>query len=460
MGQNFFFLFATEALFLYLSMTHRFSIDTTLSCLMKEETLPVKHCKMRLLNVKTMRVESFPTRQISAIPDYVILSHRWQDEEEVSFHDIQGELEKIQHKKGYQKILKCCEIASSTGFEYVWIDTCCINKSDENELTHTLAAMFRYYRDSQACYTYLADVSGDDNPFDEGSEFRRSKWFTRGWTLQELVAPLYVTFFDRDWNEIGTKSNLRTVIADVTGISPQVLAMNYGGAISIAQRQAWAKDRQTKEIEDQAYSMMGLLGVKIPVKYGEGEAAFRKIKDEIERLKNNDLGDPSNFNVSSWKSSERQYRFLLPIREPLARTTVIEYPDVSGPIWKVSQEEIELRFNGSGSCAVFMFKNTTGHVFAICLGVHNYHIWCSITTDCQDEDIKSVAKAYWDGDKGGARWENMDRRGLRLLNGEVASLAIKRGRRDGKGAFFIEVSANGFWPEKVGPGVFPGWWKG
>ncbi|KAI2639483.1 heterokaryon incompatibility protein-domain-containing protein [Hypomontagnella submonticulosa] len=414
---------------------------------------------MRLLNTRTMLLESLPNRLISDIPDYAVLSHRW-DEDEVTFEDMKTRPEGLQDRKGYKKIQKCCQLASSTGFEYIWIDTCCINKANKHELTDTLASMFHYYRNAQVCYTYLADVPGDDNPYEAGSAFRRCSWFSRGWTLQELVAPLYVSFFDQDWNEIGTKSSLQAVIREITGIPSQVLLMNSGGVISIAERMIWAEDRETSEPEDKAYCMMGLLGVKMPVRYGEGEeTASKRLAEQIAKLQGSSR-DPSSFNVSSWMRPEREYQFFISTQQRPDKPTRIEYPE-DGPQWTINEEEVRLLFGGSGNCAVLMFKNASGDVFAVCLGVHNYNVWCGMTADCEDEDIKKVAKAYWDGDKGSARWDNMDRRAIQLPSGEIPYLAIRKGRRDRKRAYFVEVSAGeDFWLDKVGPGVFPGWWKG
>ncbi|KAI0376839.1 heterokaryon incompatibility protein-domain-containing protein [Hypomontagnella monticulosa] len=240
---------------------------------------------MRLINTKTMLLELLPNQLIPNIPDYAILSHRW-EEDEVTFEDMENRAESLQSKKGYKKIEKSCEIASAIGFEYIWIDTCCINKANEQELTDALASMFHYYRDAQVCYAYLTDVPSGDNPYKGDSFFRRSSWFTRAWTLQELVAPLYVTFFDRDWKEIGTKSSLQAVVKEITGIPSQVLLMNSPCVVSVAQRMNWCEGRETTEPEDKVYCMLGLLGVRMPVKYGEGyEAASRRLTEQIAILK-------------------------------------------------------------------------------------------------------------------------------------------------------------------------------
>ncbi|KAI6093224.1 hypothetical protein F4821DRAFT_253204 [Hypoxylon rubiginosum] len=161
-----------------------------------------------------------------------------------------------------------------------------------------------------------------------------------------------------------------------------------------------------------------------------------------------------------WTIPEPEYQFLIAVQHPPPEAIRIEYPDVSGPVWTISSEEIGLWFQSSGNCATVLFKNADGLVFAICLGVHNYNVWCGLTTDCENEDLKSIAKSYWDGDKKSTRWGNMDRRGVSLPNGDIAQLAIRKGRRDRKRAFFVEIIAEGFWPDKVGPGVFPGWWTG
>lgn len=149
----------------------------------------------------------------------------------------------------------------------VWIDTCCINKRDKEELTYVLNTMFAWYRKSQVGYCYMHDVpSNDVDPELKYSKFRKSQWFTRGWTLQELLAPQYLIFFNRDWEEIGMKSSLKTTIADTTGIAPSIVVLNQGGEVSVAHRLSWAAERETSVGADNSYCLMGLSGVNIPMK--------------------------------------------------------------------------------------------------------------------------------------------------------------------------------------------------
>jgi hypothetical protein len=170
---------------------------------------------MRLLHTKTFELYEFGGRKI---PHYAILSHTWENEE-VTLQDIKTN--RAATLRGYEKVSKACLVAAADGFEYVWIDTCCIDKTSSAELSEALNSMYRWYQEAEECYAYLADVP--PNSVNRatgviGPEFRKSRWFTRGWTLQELIAPLSVIFLDGEWQEIGTKSNLQRDISEITGI--------------------------------------------------------------------------------------------------------------------------------------------------------------------------------------------------------------------------------------------------
>ncbi|KAI0891402.1 heterokaryon incompatibility protein-domain-containing protein [Annulohypoxylon nitens] len=234
---------------------------------------------MRLLNAKKLVIDEFQQN----IPPYAILSHTWGDEE-VSFVDFtEG---KASHRKGYQKISRCCEQTIYDGLEYVWIDTCCIDKRSSVELSEAINSMFNWYRDSTVCYAYLEDVPSKetkeeikDHSFP--SNFRRSRWFTRGWTLQELLAPSVLIFYTSDWTSIGTRAELKTPIAEITHISLEFFRYGQLNDFSIAQRMSWAAHRQTTRIEDQAYCLLGIFGVTMPLVYGEGKRAFVRLQEEI-----------------------------------------------------------------------------------------------------------------------------------------------------------------------------------
>ncbi|KAF5648624.1 ankyrin repeat-containing protein [Fusarium sp. NRRL 52700] len=227
---------------------------------------------MRLVNTETIQLEFLADDNV---PDYAILSHTW-EQEEVLFHDMGRDSAKL--KKGYAKLESCCRVARENGFEYIWDDTCCIDKTSSAELSEAINSMYRYYQEASICYVYLADIS-------DASEIPNSRWFTRGWTLQELIAPSSMIFFDRQWRELGTKTSLVQVLSQRTSIPESILCDSEElETTSIAQRMSWAADRVTTRKEDGAYSLMGIFGINMPLLYGEGDKAFYRLQEEIMRV--------------------------------------------------------------------------------------------------------------------------------------------------------------------------------
>lgn len=243
---------------------------------------------MRLLHTDTLEISQF-----HQIPPYAILSHTWGDDgEDVTYEDIRDKV-LTTGKPGYSKIKNTCLRAAEDGLDHVWIDSCCIDKSSSAELSEALNSMYAWYQEAEVCYVYLVDVPhGSDR-----SVISKSRWFTRGWTLQELIAPSDVIFLDNEWREIGTKSDLREVISEITGIPVNILLGDDPGQASIAQRMSWAASRVTKRIEDRAYSLMGLFGVNMPMLYGERERAFIRLQEEIMKASN-------DHSIFAWMSPE------------------------------------------------------------------------------------------------------------------------------------------------------------
>jgi hypothetical protein len=219
------------------------------------------------------------------IPRYAILSHRWlAAEEEPTFKDLMNGAGL--GKTGYKKLLFCGEQARKDGLQYFWVDTCCINKEDKAELSHAINSMFRWYRNAAKCYVYLSDVSTKNKV--SGStwepEFRVSKWFTRGWTLQELLAPSTVEFFSQEGERLGDKSSLIQQIHKITGVPIQAIQGDHLSQFSVDMRFAWIAERETTKLEDKAYSLLGIFGVYIAPLYGEGMAsAFSRLREEISK---------------------------------------------------------------------------------------------------------------------------------------------------------------------------------
>jgi len=215
------------------------------------------------------------------IPPYAILSHTWGDEE-VSFEDLIDGTGK--NKAGYAKIRFCGDQAWRDGLKFFWVDTCCIDKSDHVELEYALNSMFRWYRSAAKCYVYLADVSAhqEGNGPSGNPDIRQSKWFTRGWTLQELIAPTIVEFFSSEGERVGDKKSLEKELHSQTGIPLRALQGYPLSDFSTNERMAWIEKRETKYEEDKAYSLFGIFDVHIPVIYGEGrEKAFSRLREKI-----------------------------------------------------------------------------------------------------------------------------------------------------------------------------------
>ena len=198
-----------------------------------------------------------------------------------------------------------------TDLEYIWMDTCCINKEDREELGKAITLMYRWYSSAKACYAYLPDVSAEQDGFQELEKdeetgrvtkarvgcFECSDWFTRGWTLQELLAPTTMYFFDRYWRLLGTKETLSARIRRVTKIEAQYLNGDASQAC-IAVKMSWLAQRQTSEIEDMAYCMFGIFGINTFIRYGEGEGAFLRLGQELIRQ------NPLDESLFAWRSPE------------------------------------------------------------------------------------------------------------------------------------------------------------
>jgi hypothetical protein len=194
-------------------------------------------------------------------------------------------------KAGYDKIQFCGEMARRHGWQYFWVDTCCIDKSNNAELSEAINSMFRWYHDAAKCYVYLSDIlraavdtADRSNELPWEAAFRQSRWFTRGWTLQELIAPNSVEFFSKYWESLGDKNSLERYICEITGIPVKALRGDRLSGFSNTERMSWARRRETTREEDQAYSLLGIFDVSMPLIYGERrEKAMKRLEEEIEK---------------------------------------------------------------------------------------------------------------------------------------------------------------------------------
>ncbi|KAJ4295075.1 hypothetical protein N0V90_007083 [Kalmusia sp. IMI 367209] len=294
---------------------------------------------MRLLNATTIRLESFHNE--ATTPRYAILSHTWGDSEVscqdlVQLHTFPGsprERKRIVESHGFYKIRKCCAQALAHGLQYAWVDTCCIDKTSSADLSEAINSMFKWYKRAAACYAYLDDIedfialrgggetsykSEDTKVERQGGEklnesyLAKARWFTRGWTLQELVAPEDVVFFAKGWKVLGRKKYMAEALADITGIDKNILTGAKLETMSVAQRMNWASKRETTKTEDLAYCLLGIFDVNMPLLYGEGEKAFVRLQEEI-------MKDSDDQSLFAWVPARVEPAILEHDRFPLTR---------------------------------------------------------------------------------------------------------------------------------------------
>lgn len=220
-------------------------------------------------------------------PQYAILSHTWlSDDEELTFADMVSESGR--DKQGYAKLKFCANQARKDNLSFFWMDTCCIDKTNNVELSEAIVSMFAWYREAVKCYVYLSDVPLDSSQaFDTTWEtfFRKSRWFTRGWTLQELLAPRWVEFFSEEALILGDRNSLESLLSEITQIPVRALRGRPLTEFDMKERLEWGADRETKREEDRVYCLYGIFDIAIYIQYGEGyNRAMRRLHEEIQKL--------------------------------------------------------------------------------------------------------------------------------------------------------------------------------
>ncbi|KAG8168088.1 hypothetical protein KVR01_003777 [Diaporthe batatas] len=281
---------------------------------------------MKLINCTTLRIED--VFNSSTTRPYAILSHRW-EADEVTYQDIMSS-QPPTHKAGWMKIREACRVAQSMGYEFAWVDTCCINKQDFAELTEAINSMFKWYANAGVCIAYLSDVTPEQPSVED------SQWFTRGWTLPELIAPEVVEFFDREWNHIGTRAELCNEIRRITDIDEKILRYDVSSGntiegllseVPVARKMSWASGRATTREEDMAYSLLGIFGINMQLLYGEGSNAFMRLQLEI-------MKETNDMTLFAWTcSSDNPYQQGAPEYRGILATSPGEFEDTGNVVF-------------------------------------------------------------------------------------------------------------------------------
>ncbi|KAL8345462.1 hypothetical protein RB601_005484 [Gaeumannomyces tritici] len=279
---------------------------------------------IRLINTETLQTKIFFGE---SVPKYAILSHTWVEGEEVDFQEMArygGALDRgdstnserictcacpcqslisdiVRRRPGYEKIVRICRLARERNIDWAWVDTCCIDKSSSAELSEAINSMYRWYNQAKVCFVFLADLDLDpesdlashSEPTELEEALGRCRWFTRGWTLQELIAPVAIEFYNRHWKKVGSHATLQSALAKASGIRnftfgdrSRIWGDRALRDVTVAERMSWASKRRTTRVEDVAYCLMGIFDINMPLLYGEGDKAFQRLQEEILKRSN------------------------------------------------------------------------------------------------------------------------------------------------------------------------------
>ena len=271
------------------------------------------------------------------IPPYAVLSHTWgPEEEEVTLQDIlQG---RYADKPAYKKVEFCLGRAAADGLRHCWVDTCCIDRSSSADLSEAINSMFSYYQKAEKCYVYMADVStAEGDGSGTAAAFRRSRWFTRGWTLQELIAPAVVEFYSAERELIGDKRGMEEAVSAATGIPASALRGRELFRFGVEERLGWAAGRETSREEDAAYSLLGVFEVFLPLIYGEGaRRAMIRLRRAIEESFDEPQDPPRDYLTMGQRLTPGQFlksrneKYVLTLRAD--GNLVLEGPE--GQMWE------------------------------------------------------------------------------------------------------------------------------
>lgn len=234
---------------------------------------------------------------------YAIFSHRWSLDGESTFQTVMEKGLDVD-SPGSEKLERFCRTAATLGCKLAWADTCCIDKTSSAELDEAIRSMFKWYRNAAVCIVLLAKATRQDS-------IRSDPWFTRGWTLQELLAPAKIKFYGADWLPLSTFLNdkenaeIMQIISDITGIDRRNLRYFSPGLLNVREKMLWASGRTTTRVEDVAYSLLGIFDISMPIAYGEGKRAFRRLMEMI-------VHDCREWQIFAWAGPHSPYATSFP----------------------------------------------------------------------------------------------------------------------------------------------------
>ncbi|KAF8124529.1 hypothetical protein EV363DRAFT_1353799 [Boletus edulis] len=250
----------------------RFIDTSTLQFISRKDLFPIFHDEIASVTEEQIqeRIKSFRSDPFATYEPRRATVLRQIIQEIVQYDLSSGK----RHVARFKKLSQFCKTSSKLGYKLAWVDTCCIDKSDAAELSEAIHAMYKWYANAYLCIVYLAESTSY-------ADWVTDSWFTRGWTLQELLAPKRLKQFvpagiddDRKFDVI-----IR-YLQKITGICEVVLAADNSHGVhgrSFWEIMSWASKRRTTRTEDKAYCLIGLFRISLTIAYGEGHQAFSRL---------------------------------------------------------------------------------------------------------------------------------------------------------------------------------------
>ncbi|KAG1908047.1 uncharacterized protein F5891DRAFT_1169157 [Suillus fuscotomentosus] len=295
----------------------------------------------------------------------VLLSHRWEETEALLHHIQDKNVRELKGLGGIAKLQSFCQIARDAGYFWAWMDTCCIDKSNNVELQESVNSMFVWYRHSALTIVYLSDVPPSSQP----GALARSVWNERGWTFQEFVAPKVVRFYQKDWSlYLDDRSPnhkespaIMEELESATGIDPQALISFCPGMRDTREKLQWASKRVTTVQEDIAYSLFGIFDIHLPVIYGERkQSALGRLLQEI-------VSRSGDITSLDWVGQSSEFNSCLP-------ASITSYATPPCSLSSLSEDEIQIAVSSlqnivavdSASKLYDLLENMNTPLFANC----------------------------------------------------------------------------------------------
>lgn len=251
-------------------------------------------------------------RGVETFFEYVMFSHKWEETcNEPSFQDVLGKsvYHDLERSPTNEKLRKFCEIVRETGYRWAWSDTCCIDRTNSFMLNKAIVSMYRWYKESALTLALLSSIV----PPSKRGDLRDSIWMTRAWTLQELLAPRAIRFYDSEWklylndphHDHRVSPIINAELAAAVSVTSKTISAFHPGDLGVREKLRLASTRSSTKEEDIAYSLFGIFASDLQPNYGEGKDALGRLLEEI-------VHRSGDITVLAWTGSSSRFNSCLP----------------------------------------------------------------------------------------------------------------------------------------------------